>query len=163
MKRLELRAALGLLILSAVMLITSVCLYLRRDAPRAMSAASVGSVQEQQDPVTRFRTEREALRSRQVGELNDIIHGDSTDGETVNLAQRQLMALMKTQDMEQRLEGILRLRGFDDALVTVSDAAVNVILQKDALSRQQTAMILDLILRETGVTAGNVKILSINP
>ena len=70
---------------------------------------------------------------------------------------------MKRQETEQRLEGILAIRGFDGALVTVSDASVNVILRAEALTRRETAVILDLVLRETGVTAGNVKILTINP
>ena len=47
--------------------------------------------------------------------------------------------------------------------MTVSDASVNVILRAEALTRRETAVILDLVLRETGVTAGNVKILTINP
>lgn len=163
MEKLRRRAAVSVLILAAFMLITSVCLYVRRDAPRAMGAASVAVTAEQNDPVTQFRTEREQLRSRQTGELNDIIHDSSTDAETASLAKRQLMDLMKRQEAEQRLEGILAIRGFEDALVTVSDASVNVILRADALTQRETAVILDLVLRETGVTAGNVKILTINP
>ncbi len=163
MEKLRRRAAVSVLILAAFMLVTSVCLYVRRDAPRAMGAASVAVTAEQNDPVTQFRTEREQLRSRQTGELNDIIHDSSTDAETASLAKRQLMDLMKRQEAEQRLEGILAIRGFEDALVTVSDASVNVILRADALTRRETAVILDLVLRETGVTAGNVKILTINP
>lgn len=163
MEKLRRRAAVSVLILAAFMLVTSVCLYVRRDAPRAMGAASVAVTAEQNDPVTQFRTEREQLRSRQTGELNDIIHDSSTDAETASLAKRQLMDLMKRQEAEQRLEGILAIRGFEDALVTVSDASVNVILRADALTRRETAVILDLALRETGVTAGNVKILTINP
>lgn len=163
MEKLRRRAAVSVLILAVFMLVTSVCLYVRRDAPRAMGAASVAVSSEQNDPVTQFRTEREQLRSRQTGELNDIIHDSATDAETASLAKRQLMDLMKRQEAEQRLEGILAIRGFEDALVTVSDASVNVILRADALTRRETAVILDLVLRETGVTAGNVKILTINP
>ncbi len=163
MEKLRRRAAVSVLILAALMLITSACLYMKRDAPRAMGAASVAVSAGQNDPVTQFRTEREQLRSRQTGELNDIIHDGASDAETVGLAKRQLMDLMKRQETEQRLEGILAIRGFEDALVTVSDASVNVILRAEALTRRETAVILDLVLRETGVTAGNVKILTINP
>lgn len=162
MRHLRLRAAISIALLAILLLVTGACVYIKKDAPRAMSAGAVQTSGVEEDPVTRFRTEREALRSRQTGELNDIIHGASTDAETVNLAQRQLMDLMKAQEAENKLEGLLRLRGFEDALVTVSDASVNVILQTEALTRQDTAVILELVLRETGVTAGNVKILSIN-
>ena len=90
-------------------------------------------------------------------------HKLDVDPRGILLAKRQLMDLMKRQETEQRLEGILAIRGFDGALVTVSDASVNVILRAEALTRRETAVILDLVLRETGVTAGNVKILTINP
>lgn len=163
MNRLKRRAALSALVLLALLLVTSACIYIKRDAPRAMSAESHVVSAIESDPVIRFRTEREALRSRQTGELNDIIHNTDADPDTVNMAQRQLMELMKTQETESKLEGILRLRGFEDALVTVSTSSVNVILKDPTENRRETAMILDLILRETGVTAGNVKILSINP
>ena len=162
MKRLRRRALLSAAIVFLLLLTASVCARIRRDAPRAMSAESTALSATQADPMTRFRTEREALRSRRTGELNDIIHSPSADTETVNLAQRQLMELMETQETETRLEGILRLRGFEDALVTVAPSSVNVILEKRAPSRRENAVILDLILRETGVTAGNVKILSLN-
>ena len=162
MKRLRQKAMLSAAILFALILAAAVSGSVIRKAPRAMSAGSASISAAGEDPVTRFRTEREALRSRQIGALNDIIHGESTDSETVGLAQRQLMELMQIQEAELKLESILKLRGFQDPLVTVSAASVNVMLRNHPPTRQETAVILDLILRETGVTAGNVKILTIN-
>lgn len=162
MKRLLHRTTAACLILTVLALTAAISLYIQRNAPRAMRADSIRVSTTQEDPVTRFRTEREALRSRQTGQLNDIIHSDAADADTVNRAQRQLMDLMKTQETELNLEGILNARGFEDALVTVSEGSVNVILRTEPLTRRESAVILDLILRETGVTAGNVKILSIN-
>ena len=163
MKHLKRRAAVSAAILASLLLAAAVSAFVDRDAPMALGAETARTASVQVDSATRFRTEREELRSRQIGQLNDIIHDDSADGETASLARRQLLDLMKRQETEQRLEGILNLRGFDDALVTVSEASVNVILRSEALTRRETAVILDLILRETGVTAGNVKILTINP
>lgn len=163
MKRLKRRAAVSLGILVLMLAAASYCIIVKKDAPRAMRAESTAVMAAQDDLLTRFRTEREALRSRQIGQLNDIIHSEAADGDTVNRAQRQLMDLMKVQEAELRLESLLRLRGFEDALVTVGDASVNVVLRAQQTTRQESAIILDLVLRETGVTAGNVKILTINP
>jgi len=162
LKRLKTRAVAALILTVAMLMIAAVCLYVRRDASGVVQAGAALAPSEQADPVTKFRTEREALRSRQEGQLNDIIHSPGADGETVSLAQRQLMSMLEARDTELRLEGILKIRGFSDALVTYSTDSVNVILRSEALSRRDTALILDLVLRETGVTAGNVKILSIN-
>ena len=162
MTKLKRRAAAALILTVAMLMIAAVSLYVGRDTSKVVQAGSALTPSEPLDPVTKFRTEREELRSRQEGELNDIIHSASADSDTVNQAQRQLMQLMEARDTELRLEGILKVRGYEDALATYSADSVNVILRSEALTRRDTALILDLVLRETGVTAGNVKILSIN-
>ena len=162
MKSMKRRATMALILTVAMLMIAAVCLYVRRDTSDVLQAGAALNPSEPVDPVTKFRTEREELRSRQEGQLNDIIHSTNADSETVNLAQRQLMQMMEARDTELRLEGILGMKGYSDALVTFSAGSVNVILSAGTLTRQDTALILDLVLRETGVTAGNVKILSIN-
>ena len=64
--------------------------------------------------------------------------------------------------MKKEAEGLLRLREFADVLVTVHTDSVNVMVRADALNRQQSAVILDLVMRETGISGGNVKIIPIN-
>ena len=113
------------------------------------------------DPMARFRLEREQLRARHVAQLNDIIHGGHADDETVLLAQRQLLDLMRHTEQETTLEGILQSRGFRDALVTVSDDSANVLLRTDAVSQSEAAVILELVMRETGLSGGNVKIIPV--
>ena len=162
MKELRRRAAISGLILASFLLATTACVWVGRHAQRPIRAESASAPAIREDAVGRFRTQREELRSRSVGQLNEIIHDPSTDAETVGMARRQLLSIMKAQEDEQRLEGLLAMKGFEDALVTVGDASVNVVLRAEALNRSQTAAILELVLRETGVTAGNVKILSIN-
>lgn len=129
MNRLKRRTAAAMILIAAMLLTTAVCLYVSRDTPGTIQAGSASLIPAQTDPVTRFRTEREELRSRQEGQLNDIIHNASADSDTVNQAQRQLMALMEARDTELRLEGILKVRGYADALVTSSAGSVNVILR----------------------------------
>ena len=113
------------------------------------------------DPLTEFRTEREQLFALQTAELNDLIHGADTDGEIRLLAQEKLLELMDRADKETLLEGVLHARGFENALVTVSENSVNVLLKAVSITRQEAAVILELVLRETGVTGGNVKIIPV--
>ena len=127
----------------------------------AVTAGFAQTVTEHPDPLQRFRTEREQLRRRRQAELNDIIHDAKTDAETLALAQRQLMAQLSAEDAEVRLEGLLGARGFDGAVVSVSEGAVNVLIHRETITRQETAVILDLALRETGVSGGNVKIIPV--
>lgn len=114
------------------------------------------------DPLENFREERSRLRQLQISQLNEIIHGQESEYEISALAQKRLMELMDWSEKEMTIEGILSLRGFEDALVTVHEETVNVLLRSEDLNPQQSAIILELILRETGFSAGNVKIMPIN-
>lgn len=126
---------------------------------QAAPAQSTQLIEADADPLTQFRTEREQLREKQRAQLSDIIHSDATDAATLALAQRQLMQLMSDENAEVTLEGLLDARGFGDVLVSANGGAVYVMTRRESLTRQETAVILDLVLHETGVTAGNVKIL----
>lgn len=125
-------------------------------------AQQVIAVDEQTDPIEQFRTERQQLRQMQVSQLNDLIYGGNAEKEIISMAQRQLAELMTWQEQEVTLEGVLRLREFEDVLVTVHTDSVNVLVRADSLNRQQTAVILELVMRETGISGGNVKIIPIN-
>ena len=114
------------------------------------------------DPIEQFRTERQQLRQMQMDQLNEIVYGGSADTEMIGMAQRRQLELMEWSELELTLEGVLRLREFEDVLVTVHTDSVNVMVRADALTREQTAVILELVMRETGISGGNVKIIPIN-
>ena len=155
------KLALGVLTLAA--LLTADALVTRalvlKQVNRAGSAPAYSLIKS--DPMAAFRLEREQLRARQEAQLNDIIHEPGGDSETVALARRQLLDMLAHARAESAIEGVLHSRGFEDALVSVSDAAANVLIRGDGVTRAQSAVILDLVMRETGMTGGNVKIIPV--
>lgn len=130
-----------------------------RQANRAGSAPAYSQVRS--DPMSAFRLEREQLRARQEAQLNDVIHGEGGDDELVALARQQLLDMLEHARAESAIEGVLQSRGFDDALASVSDTAANVLIRGDGLTREQSAVILDLVMAQTGLTGGNVKIIPV--
>ena len=46
-------------------------------------------------------------------------------------------------------------------MATVHEDSVNVLVRAESLSQSETAVILELVLRETGISGGNVKIIPI--
>ena len=151
-----------LVILIILALAAGMIVWMKQDRPKALPAQSAKLTEDAPDALTRFRTEREQLRQRERAELNDIIHDAKTDPETLALAQRQLIRLTAAEDTEVQLEGLLSARGFEGVVVSASEAAVNVLVRREALTRQETAVILDLVLRQTGISGGNVKIIPLN-
>ena len=161
MTRLKRRLMLSALVLVMLWSVTATCLLFERGAGRVVALPAAAPAQADMDPVERFRTEREQLRAEQVAQLNELAHDETANAEIVAAAQRQLMDLMWRREAECTLEGLLSSRGFEGALVSVQPGAVNVLVRTEALTRQQAAVIMDLVMRETGVSGGNVKIIPI--
>ena len=122
---------------------------------------TAAAVLEAVDPLDQFRLEREQLTARQEAQLNDIIYNDKSEAETVNRAQAQLLDLLDRREQEVILEGILQSRGFDGALVSVGERSANVLLRRETVTSRESAVILDLVMRQTGLTGGNVKIIPV--
>ena len=155
------RWTLGLLLLAALLvgdaLVTARLVTKRMHRAESAPAYSrIGS-----DPMAAFRLEREQLRARQEAQLNDVIHDADADGETRAQARRALLDMLAHARSENAIEGILQSRGFEDALASVSDSAANVLIRGEGLTHAQSAVILELVMRETGLTGGNVKIIPV--
>ena len=73
---------------------------------------------------------------------------------------RRLQKLDIVNNMEKELtvESLLKAKGFADAAVTLHAGSVNVILSAESLSEEQVAQVLDIVIRETGEPAENVKV-----
>ena len=106
-----------------------------------------------------FRTERERVRTQELTSIDSIINNENTDTQTVAEAQKMNLELTDTMEKELLIEGLLKAKGFEDAVITISDAAVNVIVKQKDLTKQQVAQVLEIVLREAGdISAENVKI-----
>lgn len=116
--------------------------------------------QQPTDAIQQFRDERELIREEEVKQIRAVLSGEPAD-EVKAAAQQQLLKLMDWMEKESTIEGILKARGNEGALVTVHTDSVNVLIRTQDVSQQDSAVILDLVLRETGVTGGNIKIIPI--
>ena len=106
-----------------------------------------------------FRTERERVRTQELTSIDSIINNENTDTQTLAEAQKMKLELTDPMEKELLIEGLLKAKGFEDAVITISDAAVNVIVKQKDLTKQQVAQVLEIVLREAGdISAENVKI-----
>lgn len=136
------------------------CLY--RNAPDAKDVSAEISNLNQAYTTEQFRTERQQLRALQKAQINDIIYGEGTDSELVDRARTMLLELLEREETENVLEGLLKIRGFEGAIVSVRSDSASVFIVKDMLTQQESSIILDLVCRETGLLSGNIKIIPIN-
>ena len=108
---------------------------------------------------TDYRSERNSVRAQEVANLDSIIQNTATKQETLDEAQARKLELTDMMEKEVTVEGLLRAKGFSQAIVTLSPESVNVVVADASVTSQQAAQILQIVQNETGQPAQNVKII----
>ena len=104
-----------------------------------------------------YRSERDSVRTQELAYLDAIV-AQGGDEATLSEAQKQKMTLVGCMESELNTENLIRAKGFQEVIVSMHNGSVNVIVDADALTDEQVAQILDIVLRETGETAENIKV-----
>lgn len=104
-----------------------------------------------------YREERDNVRTQELAYLDAIV-AQGADKDTLSDAQRQKLDLINCMEIELTVENLVRGKGFGDVIVSMHAGSVNVIVGAETLNDEQVAQILDIVLRETGEKAENVKI-----
>ena len=111
------------------------------------------------DDFTAFKTDRESTRETEVAYLDSIIDNENSDVETVKDAQEQKMAIVAAMEAELKIEGLLVASGFSDAIVTVKEGSVNVVIEANQITKEEAAKVLEIVQQETDEPAQNIKII----
>ena len=106
-----------------------------------------------------YRFEREQDRGKEIGYINSIVENPNSDPEMVKEAQAQLLEITSSMESELAIENLIKAKGFPDVAVILHNDNVNVIVDKAELVPEEVAMILDIVKRESGKEAGNIKII----
>ena len=109
-----------------------------------------------------FRQERDSVREKEMEYLDGIVTAEGTDQDTLAQAQAQRLALIDSMEKEVTVEGLIRAKGFSEAAVTVHSGSVSVVVDREALTDAEVAQILDIVRRETGERAENIKVMPLN-
>lgn len=94
-------------------------------------------------------------------EIYDSIIASSTDQEQIIETNALISDLASRMEQETVLEGMIMASGFEDVVVTNSDDSYTVMVKSDGLTSDEVAKILGILVKETGVSATNVKISSV--
>lgn len=94
-------------------------------------------------------------------EYYDSIIETSTDPEQIMETNALIKELAGRIDQENSLEWQIMASGYEDCVVTNMDGAYTVMVKSDGLSSDDVAKILSILVKETGVSATNVKITSV--
>ncbi|QXM06019.1 SpoIIIAH-like family protein [Crassaminicella indica] len=97
-------------------------------------------------------------REKMITLLNEMINNDRTDDINRKAASDEKMKLIDIMSKEKIIENLIKAKGFEDALVFITDHSINVIVEAEKLTDSDVAKILDIVIRETKFSADNIKI-----
>jgi len=106
-----------------------------------------------------YRLSRDKLRASLIDRLNEIVNNDKTSEEMRTNAQNEIMSIGQTAELELYIEGLVKAKGFEDALVFLKDDSARVVVSSSELSEQDVMKILEIVKTETGIDPSNIKIM----
>jgi stage III sporulation protein AH len=124
----------------------------------ALQAGDVAVISSQ-DYFVDYKATRESRRDTEIALLDSIITNENSAAEEIKDAQDQKIAIVQSMESELKIEGLLVASGFSDAIVTVQEGSVNVVIKAEEISKEQAAKILEIVKDETGEPAQNIKII----
>ncbi len=108
------------------------------------------------------RSDREATRESEFLYLDAIMNADNSSESAKKTAEEQKMMLVERMEKELALETLIKARGFDDAIVTIGDGGVSIVVGSVELTAEQANQILSVVVAETTFKANDVKIVPYN-
>ena len=106
------------------------------------------------------RLTREQARDEAVSTLRELSESEDADQAAKDEAAAQISALADDSVAEANIESLIRAKGYADAVVMIGDSGVNVVVAPPdgGLQATDVTVIKDIVVSETGMTAGQVKI-----
>ena len=106
-----------------------------------------------------YRTEREATRTQEIQFYDSIIASAASSEDAKAEAEINKLALISQMEKELVTEGIIRGKGFDDAIVTSSSSNVNVFVKSAELTSAEVAQITSVVTEQLGIEIDKIIII----
>ncbi len=106
-----------------------------------------------------YRMERDKNRSKEVDMWQGIISNENTEKTFKTMAQQEIVKIVALTEKEMIIENLIIARGFNDALVFLTDDSATVIVDAKELTQANVAQIQDIVVRKTKLDPTNIKIM----
>ena len=104
------------------------------------------------------RINRDQTRAKNTETLLEIINSEVVSESQKQGAVEQMLELTDVSERETGAETLLAAKGFEDVVVSISDAKVDVVVNQAEISDAQRAQIEDVVTRKTGIPPENIVI-----
>ncbi len=101
---------------------------------------------------------REQTRAKNKETLMNIVNNKSISSADKQSAIKQVANITKNSERENAAELMLQAKGFENAIVSISDGNADVVVDSNGLTEKQIAQVEDIVRRKTGVEADKIVI-----
>ena len=101
---------------------------------------------------------REQSRAKNKETLMEIINNKSLDAKEKKTAVNQVAAITDAAEKENAAELMLEAKGFEDAVVSITDDSADIVINAGELTSQQIAQVQDIVKRKAGIAADKIVI-----
>ena len=108
-----------------------------------------------------YRTTRESTRDQEMLYYDAIIANETSSVEAIKNAESAKLSLISQMEIELVVEGLITAKGFEDCVVTISDAYVNAVVKSSELSSAEVAQIVAVIQSQLKTGIENIKIIPV--
>ena len=108
------------------------------------------------------KMEREQAHSKTKDSLNEIIENEAVQEKDKQDAVARLTRLRDILEKEASTEQLLDTKGYEDAVVSIGEDHVDIVLNYEELSQSDRAQIEDIVTRKTGCSVSQIIISKMN-
>ena len=105
-----------------------------------------------------YKVEREQVRAKNKASYMEIIESEDVSEEVKKEAVNAMIELTAIAEKESAAEMLLEAKGFDGAVVVITDGEVDVVVNAESLSDQQLATIEDVVKKKTDISVEHISI-----
>ena len=88
-----------------------------------------------------------------------IITSQESSTEAIANAENLKLEIIAEMEKELVMEGLIKAKGFEDAIVTFSNEYVNVVVKSNELQSNEVAQIVEIVKEQTGKSIENIVII----
>ena len=110
------------------------------------------------------RLTRQQARNNAISLLQEAAEQENADANVANEASQGIQVLASYTLAEAQIENLVTAKGYTDCVAFMGDECVSVVVSTKSgdLTAEDVAKITDITMTETGLPAGNIKIMAAN-
>jgi stage III sporulation protein AH len=110
---------------------------------------------------TTSKADRTTTRNETIAYYTEIMESESSSDEAKLNAEEQINQMLEAMTIEVNMEGLIKAKGFSEALVNYSSTYINVLVASSELTETEVAQIVDIIQSQVERDIDYIKIIPV--